>query len=182
MLTLFHPLDSNTRQDSTAPHARSDITQVSSEPTRIHNYIPNTSVTLQASKESTGVPPTTVSDPQSHPVVMPSPPSGVIPAGLPLSIESAHVQPNHLSRPLGSLPSTLTTAHPRITPQVTITPVFGDHGTTSVGTLSVCKHEETRDLNPPTSTEVSLLQHSEPSTLHIAEVALPPGDDQHDEK
>jgi len=106
MLTLFHPLDSNTRQDSTAPHARSDITQVSSEPTRIHNYIPNTSVTLQASKESTGVPPTTVSDPQSHPVVMPSPPSGVIPAGLPLSIESAHVQPNHLSRPLGVRRST----------------------------------------------------------------------------
>jgi hypothetical protein len=157
-----------------------DPTSLKSRPS-LPKSIPNTGVTLQRSERSTDIPPTTVSDPESDPVVMPSPPSGVIPAELPLSVESAHIQPNNLSRPQGSLLSTLTTASSHITPQ--FTPVLGDHGTTSVGTLSAWEHEETRDLNRPTPVEVSLhVQHSGPSALHIAQIALPPGDDQHDQK
>ena len=77
--------------------ARSDITLVSSD-----------SVTRQASEELTGVPPTTVSDPQSSLIVALPSTSSVIPTEPPPSVESTLVQLDPLSHPFGSLPSTST--------------------------------------------------------------------------
>jgi hypothetical protein len=141
------------RQDSTAPYARSDIAQVSSQPTQIHYSIPITGVTLQSSEESTGIPPATVSDPQSSLIVTVSPPSSVI---LPPSVESALVQPDHhLSHLPGPLSSALTTAHSEITPQPEVPSVLDVHVTTSIGALSLPEHHETRDPSGPTPMEAS---------------------------
>ena len=140
--------------------------QASSQATQIHYSIPSTNVTLQTSEESTGIPPTTVSDPQSSLIVMVPPPSSVI---LPPSVESALVQPDHhLSHLPGPLSSTLTTAHSEITPQPEVPSVLDVHVTTSIGALSLPEHHETRDPSRPTPMEASLqVQQSGPSTPDI---------------
>jgi hypothetical protein len=138
-----------------------------------------TGVALQTSQGSTGIPPATVSDPQASLVVMPPSPGGIIPAELPVPIESTNIQPDHRSRQLGSLSSTLTTARSHLTPQVAS--VLDVHSTTRIATLSLREHDETRDLGSPTPMEASLhvQQSAGRSTFDIAEDALPPGDDQH---
>ncbi|KAI0274307.1 hypothetical protein BGY98DRAFT_1099094 [Russula aff. rugulosa BPL654] len=101
--------DAHKRDDTTVSHARSDITLVSSDTTEIRPSISIAGVTLQASEELTGVPPTTVSDPQSSLIVALPSTSSVIPTEPPPSVESTLVQPDPLSHPFGSLPSTSTT-------------------------------------------------------------------------
>jgi hypothetical protein len=162
-LTLFHPLDPNMRQDSTTPHAQSDITRVSSQPTQIHYSIPSTSVALQTSEESTSIPPTTVSDPQSSLIVTVPPSSSVI---LPPSVESALIQPDHHLSHLPRPPSsTLTTDHSEITPQPEVPSVLDVHVTTNVGALNLPEHHETRDPDGPTPMDTSLhIQQSGPPT------------------
>jgi hypothetical protein len=77
---------------------------------------PNTDATLQTSEESTHILPTTVSDPPSSPIMFPA---GVILMVLPPSVESAPVQPNHVSHASRPPSSSLTTARSHITLQVT---------------------------------------------------------------
>ena len=149
-ITLFHPLDAHNRQDTTASHAGSDITLISSNGTEIPNSIPNTGVALQPSDESTGVP-RTVSDPQLTPFTTSPPPSSVIPTEPPPSAESALVQPDHLSHPQGFPSSTLRTANSHITPQDASVLV-----TRSNDDLSPREHDETRDPNPSTPTEAGI--------------------------
>ena len=151
-------------QDVTGPHDASDITQISSSANQISQSIPNTVATVQRSEGSTRVPPTVSgSDPQSSLIVMLPPPSGLTLTELPPSVESALIQPDHLSHPLGSQSSILTTARSHLTQQVA--PVLDVDVTTSVGSLSSREHYETRDPNPPTPMEASLqVQQSGPST------------------
>ena len=91
-LMSFYPLDRNEQQDVTAPHAGSDITQISSTANQISQPIRNTAPAVQRREESTGVPPTTISDPQSSPIVMLSPPSSVNLTELASSVELALIQ------------------------------------------------------------------------------------------
>jgi hypothetical protein len=149
-------------QDITGPYDASDITQISSSANQISQSIPNTVAPVQRSEGSTRVPPpVSDSDPQSSPIVMLPPPSSLILTELPPSVESALIQPDHLSHPLGSQSSILTTARSRITPQVA--PVLDVDVTTSAGSVSSHEHYETRDPNPPTPIEASLqVQQSRP--------------------
>jgi len=149
-------------QDITGPYDASDITQISSSANHISHSIPNTVAPVQRSEGSTRVPPpVSDSDPQSSPIVMLPPPSSLILTELPPSVESALIQPDHLSHPLGSQSSILTTARSRITPQVA--PVLDVDVTTSAGSVSSHEHYETRDPNPPTPIEASLqVQQSRP--------------------
>jgi hypothetical protein len=113
------------------------------------------------SEESTGVPHITVSDPQSSLIATLPPPGTVTPVEPPpsASAESALVQPDQLSQPPGSQPSTVMTANSNITPQVPSV-----LGTTSISDLSSREHE-TRDPKPPTPTEAFLhVRQSGPST------------------
>jgi hypothetical protein len=167
-LMLIYPLDREEQLDITASHDASEIAQISSTSNQISRPISNIGVTVQTSDESTGVPLTTVSDPQSSVIVMlPSPPpSSVILAELASSVESALVQPDHLSHPLGPPSSTLTTAHSHISPQ--IPSILDDHVTTSIGSLSSPEHQETRDPNPLAPMEASLpVQQPGPSTPDV---------------
>ncbi len=167
-LMLIYPLDRNEQQDVTAPHAGSDITQISSTANQISQSISNIGVTVQRSEESTGVPLTTVSDPQSSVIVMlpRPPPSSVILTELASSVESALVQPDHLSHPLGPPSSTPTTAHSHISPQ--IPSILDVHATTSIGSLSSPEHQETGHPNPLAPMEASLhVQQSGPSTPDV---------------
>ena len=125
--------------------ARSDITLVSSD-----------SVTRQASEELTGVPPTTVSDPQSSLIVALPSTSSVIPTEPPPSVESTLVQLDPLSHPFGSLPSTSTTTHSHIASQVPGPSVLDVPVTTSIGGFVLHGEHETRDPNAPAPTETSL--------------------------
>jgi hypothetical protein len=154
---LLHPLDRNNQQleDIAPPCAASDAAQISSLANQISQSIPNTGAFVQRGEESTGVPPTMVSEPESSPVMMPLARSGVIPEQLPLFVESALVRPDHPSRPQGSPPSALIMSCSRITPQVT--PVLDIHATRNIGTLSSREHDETRDSNPP----IPMEDHSE---------------------
>jgi hypothetical protein len=155
-ITLFHPLDAHNRQDTTASHAGSDIALISSNGTQIPNSIPNTGVTLQT---STGVH-RAVSDPQLTPFTTLPPPSSVIPTEPPPSVESALVQPDHLSHPQGFPSSTLTTVNPQITPQDASVFV-----TRSIDDLGSREHDETRDPNPSIPTKALLhVEQSGPST------------------
>jgi hypothetical protein len=98
---------------------------------------------------------------------------------LPPSVESALHQPGHLSHPLGSPPSILSTVHSNITPQVAS--VLDVPVTTSIGALSARGRDETHDLNPPTPVGVPLhVQQPGPSSPDIGEGPMPPGYDQHD--
>jgi len=151
--------DAHNRQDTTASHAGSDTALISSNGTEIPNSIPNTGVTVQTSDEPTGVP-RTVSDPQLTPYTMPPPPSSVILTEPPPSVESALVQPDHLSHPQGFPTSTLRTADSHIMPQDASVFV-----TRSIEDLSSGEHDETRDPNPSTPTEAHLhVEQSGPST------------------
>jgi len=155
-LTFFHFLVSHKRQDTTVSQAGSDVTLVSSNATQIHPSISIASVTLQTSEELTGVPPTTVSDPQSSLIVALPSTSSVIPTSPPPSVESTVVQPDPLSHPFGSLPSTSTTAHSQIASQVPGPSVLDVPVTTSIGGFDSHGQHEARDPNPPAPTEESL--------------------------
>jgi hypothetical protein len=168
--TLFHPLDLNMHQDIAPYYATQDITQISSTAYQNPRSIPNTGPTVQRSEESSGVPPTTASDPQ-FPIMMPSTPSGVSSTEHPPSVESALIQPGHLLHPLGSPPSIQTSANSHITPQVIS--VLDAHVTTSVEIPSSRGHNEAGDPNPPYPMDVSLDAQSVPST---PEDALRAGD------
>jgi hypothetical protein len=163
VLTFFHSLDAHKREDTTVSHTGSDITLVSSDVTEIPPSISITSVTLQTREELTGIPPTTVSGPQSSLVVALPLTSSVIPTEPPPTVESTVVQLDPLSHPFGSLPSTLATVHSHITSQVP--PVSDVPVTESIGNLSSPEQGETRDPNPPTPMEATLhSQQSGPST------------------
>ena len=155
-LTFFHFLVPHKRQDTTVSQAGSDVTLVSSNATQIHPSISIASVTLQTSEELTGVPPTTVSDPQSSLIVALPTTSSVIPTEPPPSVESTVVQLDPLSHPFGSLPSTLTTAHSQVAPQVPGPSVLDVPVTRSIGGLGSHGQHETCDPNPPAPTDSSL--------------------------
>ena len=116
-MTLPHLIDSTKQQEIAAPGAASNITQISST-TRNAQTIPNIGATLQTSEGSTAIPPTIVSDPPSSPITIAAFHTGVIPMELPSSVESALIQPGHISHPLGSLSSPLTTARSDIPMEV----------------------------------------------------------------
>jgi len=169
-LTFFHFLDAHQRQDTTVSQAGSDVTLVSSNATQIHPSISIASVTLQTSEGLTGVPPTTVSDPQSSLIVALPTTSSVIPTEPPPSVESTVVQLDPLSHPFGSLPSTLTTAHSHIASQVPGPSVLDVPVTRSIGGLGSHGQHETCDPNPPAPTEASLrVQQTGSSTREARE-------------
>jgi hypothetical protein len=181
-LTLFHPLESNAPRDITALYAGSDITETSASTHRMPQSISNISVTPQASDGAAIVLPSIVSDSHSLPIMMSVPHGGQpeVPSVPPSSMESATVISDHVSRPIGSTPSTLTVPHSQITPHVSS--VLDVHVTTSVGSGVLHGHDETRDANAPIPMEASLHAHqSRPSTDDIARDPARPGLHRHDQ-
>jgi hypothetical protein len=88
------------------------------------------------------------------------------------SVESAFVQPGHVSHPPGSLSSCLPPTHSDVIRQMTS--VLDANITTRISPLSARERDETRDVIPPTPIEASLhAQDLELSTHEIAEDALP---------
>ena len=167
------------RDDTAAPHARSDITQVSSKATQFPRSTSTIGASQQTSQESAVFPLIPVYDPQSSLIETFQPYSSVIPMEAPPSVESALVQPGHLSHPLGSPLSILSTVHSNITPQVAS--VLDVPVTTGIGAFSARGRDETHEPNPPTPVEVPLhVRQPGPSSPDIGEGPMPPGDDQHD--
>jgi Family of unknown function (DUF6535) len=178
LLTLSHPLDMN-KQNIATPRATSDITQISSIASQITQSMPNIGFILRTNEESTGVPPTFVSCSSSSPAMTPALHGIIIPAELSSSIESAPVQPSHVSHPSEVPPSSLATSRSEVTPQVTF--VLDASTTTNTDTLSAREHDEICELTPSIPMEVSLhISQLGPSMYDIVDDASPPWDRQND--
>jgi hypothetical protein len=78
----------------------------------------------------------------------------IIPAELSSSIESAPVQPNHVSHPSEPPSSSLATSRSDVTPQVTF--VLDASTTTNTDTLSAPENDEIREPTPCIPMKVSL--------------------------
>jgi Family of unknown function (DUF6535) len=152
VLTLSHPLARNAPQDIATRSAASDIT--------------GEAILLPAIVSE--------SDSLRVPIMASAPRSGLNSSVPPSSVESAPVLSDHVSRPIGSTPSTLTVPHSQITPPVSS--VLDVHVTTSVGSRDLHEHDETRDPNAAIPMELSLhADQSRPSTHDIARDPVRPG-------
>jgi hypothetical protein len=112
-LTRSHRLENDAQQDMATPHPAPDMVEILPTMNPICQPNPNIDATPQTGEESTHILPTTVPDPPSSPIMFPA---GVILMVLPPSVESAPVQPNHVSH--ASRPPS-SSARPHITLQVT---------------------------------------------------------------